>query len=129
VTHDPCRILNVQIVCPDAAAFVTNLGPGDDTLTFNGPLGYATATLHGGAGNDHLSASIARGISNATTIFGDAGDDRLVGGSGPAELHGGDGNDTLLGDLACSSRRCESVSAAFMSARERGPRPWCARSR
>jgi Ca2+-binding RTX toxin-like protein len=97
VTHDPCRILNLQIVCPDAGTFVANLGPGDDSLLFNGPLGYYSATLHGGAGNDRLSASIATGISNATTIFGDAGDDRLVGGSGPADLHGGDGNDTLLG--------------------------------
>ncbi|MHC5541535.1 calcium-binding protein, partial [Singulisphaera rosea] len=48
--------------------------------------------IDGGAGNDTLI-----GGGGLNTMWGDEGDDLLIGGKATNELHGGDGKDTLLG--------------------------------
>ncbi|MGA2499100.1 MAG: PKD domain-containing protein, partial [Tepidisphaeraceae bacterium] len=51
--------------------------------------------VFGGAGNDVIT--IGKGIKNPAMLFGQAGNDKLIGGDGNTVLAGGDGNDTLLG--------------------------------
>ncbi|MFI5379508.1 MAG: peptidylprolyl isomerase, partial [Tepidisphaerales bacterium] len=51
--------------------------------------------VFGGAGNDVIT--ISKGIRNPAMLFGQAGNDKLIGGDGNTVLVGGDGNDTLLG--------------------------------
>ena len=59
--------------------------------------------LHGGDGNDNLSASqhdnandILDGGAGNDTLYGYKGDDTLIGGTGDDNLYGGDGNDTYI---------------------------------
>jgi Ca2+-binding RTX toxin-like protein len=52
-------------------------------------------TAHGGDGDDLLLAENAKG--SWAYLWGDAGDDTLMGGAGPAALWGGAGNDTITG--------------------------------
>jgi Ca2+-binding RTX toxin-like protein len=52
--------------------------------------------ISGGAGNDTINASGMPALM-VTTLSGDSGNDRLLGGALPGELGGGDGNDTLSG--------------------------------
>jgi len=49
----------------------------------------------GGDGNDKLQIVVA--VNNIAWLYGDAGNDRLVAGSGGGLLIGGDGNDNLTG--------------------------------
>ena len=66
---------------------------GDDMLSLdetNGAL--PAAQLFGGAGNDTLV-----GGSGNDQLFGGAGNDTLIGKGGNDLLFGGDGNDTLIG--------------------------------
>ncbi|MET9106558.1 calcium-binding protein [Streptomyces zhihengii] len=62
------------------------LGDGDDTIAAFTP---GVGTVSGGPGDDELHAHTAR------TVFGDAGNDMVMG---PGVLHGGDGMDHLMGD-------------------------------
>jgi Ca2+-binding RTX toxin-like protein len=68
-------------------------GAGDDVLTLGS--GVSGGTLYGGAGNDQLTAEITGGVGVA--LYGQAGNDTLVGGAGSDILDGGDGNDILQG--------------------------------
>ena len=59
--------------------------------------------LHGGDGNDNLSASqhdnandILDGGAGNDTLYGYKGDDTLIGGTGDDNLYGGEGNDTYV---------------------------------
>ncbi|MDO9378485.1 MAG: calcium-binding protein, partial [Nocardioidaceae bacterium] len=61
---------------------------GDDQLT----AGSAGGTLLGGNGNDRLTAGEV-----GSAVYGDAGDDILIGGSGNDYLDGGAGNDEISG--------------------------------
>ncbi len=64
--------------------------------------GTAAATVHGGGGNDYISAGdgadILVGGDGTDTIFGGPGADRLTGGGGADTLDGGPGDDRLHGD-------------------------------
>jgi Ca2+-binding RTX toxin-like protein len=54
-------------------------------------IAQATATLHGGAGDDYV-----QGTAQANSLFGDAANDTLIGGAvGTDTLYGGKGNDVL----------------------------------
>ncbi|HOP98099.1 MAG TPA: calcium-binding protein [Verrucomicrobiota bacterium] len=53
--------------------------------------------IFGRAGHDHLSLDEANGALPAAYLFGEAGNDTLIGGSSADTLNGGTGNDTLLG--------------------------------
>jgi len=52
-----------------------------------------TATVYGGAGDDHLN-----GGASAVVLYGEAGNDVLNGGSAGDMLHGGAGGDTINGN-------------------------------
>jgi Ca2+-binding RTX toxin-like protein len=65
-----------------------------------GPATVANTTLieeFGLLGNDSLSLDEANGVLPAAELFGGAGNDTLIGGSGADRLFGEAGNDTLLG--------------------------------
>ncbi|MBN9117906.1 MAG: hypothetical protein J0I06_01860 [Planctomycetes bacterium] len=69
---------------------------GDDSITVTAlaGTGVKSVTMDGGSGNDTLDGSAA---DVPLTIYGGAGDDKLLGGSKNDTLVGGDGNDTLGG--------------------------------
>ncbi|MCO6527192.1 MAG: hypothetical protein J6579_10890, partial [Snodgrassella sp.] len=61
------------------------------------------AIMHGGDGNDDLSASawsnandVLDGGAGNDTLWGYGGDDILIGGTGDDRLYGGEGNDTYV---------------------------------
>ena len=53
--------------------------------------------VFGQGGNDSISLDEANGALPSSNLFGGAGNDILIGGSGADQLFGQDGNDTLLG--------------------------------
>ncbi|MFD7664951.1 calcium-binding protein [Streptomyces sp. NPDC059788] len=74
----------------DSDTYAIDTGDQDDTVTL-GPDSQAWARVHGGRGNDVLTASAG------AMLHGGDGDDRLDGGGGPFGFgsYGGPGNDTL----------------------------------
>ncbi len=90
----PCDQLYDDLVsCPMPAAGVrVNLAGGDDFSYVSSDLHNVPIAISGGAGNDWLRAD-----TQATTLDGGPGDDRLDGGKGPDALLGGDGKDQLDG--------------------------------
>jgi Ca2+-binding RTX toxin-like protein len=83
-------------------------GAGDDVLSvdnggYNGNGGwysggdgdprFAPVTLYGGAGDDRLVGSVGD-----ESLHGESGHDTLIGGAGNDWLYGDDGRDTLYGD-------------------------------
>ncbi|MEU7230416.1 calcium-binding protein [Streptomyces chrestomyceticus] len=74
----------------DSDTYAIDLGDQDDTATLE-PDSQAWARVHGGKGNDVLTASAG------VMLHGDDGDDHLDGGGGPFGFgsYGGPGNDTL----------------------------------
>jgi Ca2+-binding RTX toxin-like protein len=85
--------INGKTSAPISEALFTRIvvyaGAGNDTVTINAAR---PALIHGEAGADRLF-----GGSNNDEIYGDDGNDYLSGGSGNDILIGGVGNDTLLG--------------------------------
>jgi Ca2+-binding RTX toxin-like protein len=68
-------------------------GPGADRIqTF-----YEAVEYHGGKGNDTLYGREKYDQSDYVYLFGDAGRDKLVGGTASESLHGGPGADVLRG--------------------------------
>ena len=69
------------------------------------PVAGGTATVantsviqvFGQGGNDTIALDEANGALPAAELFGGAGNDTLIGGSGADQLFGQSGNDTLLG--------------------------------
>jgi Ca2+-binding RTX toxin-like protein len=53
--------------------------------------------IFGRGGNDHLSLDEANGAMPKAQMFGEGGNDTLIGGAGPDILDGGDNNDTITG--------------------------------
>jgi len=53
--------------------------------------------VFGQGGDDTISLNEANGALPAAQLFGEKGNDTLIGGSGNDQLFGGTGNDTLLG--------------------------------
>lgn len=68
-------------------------GAGNNTLIATAFTGTGTVTLNGGGGNDTLLGSASR----VNVLNGDDGNDSLQGGSLKDTLSGGNGNDSLLG--------------------------------
>ena len=68
-------------------------GAGNNTLTATTFTGIGTVTLNGGGGNDTLLGAASR----VNVLNGDDGNDSLKGGSLKDTLSGGIGNDSLLG--------------------------------
>jgi Ca2+-binding RTX toxin-like protein len=64
-------------------------GPGNDSLT-GGP---ETQSLWGGAGNDRIRSGAGQDVD----LYGEWGDDRLIGSAFRDDLYGGRGNDALAG--------------------------------
>lgn len=80
---------NDRIFCSGGLATLQG-GVGDDTVTlYNG-----SGTEHGGLGNDTLNTEM---VTGATTLWGDAGNDLLLGAHG-VNLYGGDGDDRVVGE-------------------------------
>jgi hypothetical protein len=80
-----------------AGDVVCGLG-GNDQLSASGP---GLVVLIGGAGNDKLNASTAKGAHDV--LLGDDGNDALSGGAGINDLNGGPGNNTITAGTATTT--------------------------
>jgi hypothetical protein len=65
-----------------------------DTLTFTGTTAGTAYTVYAGAGDDRVFGAAA---ISPLALYGEGGNDLLVGGSGNDLLDGGAGNDVLIG--------------------------------
>ena len=91
--------LNNTIVVSRDAAGTIFINGGAVTVT-GGTATVANTSLiqvFGTGGNDMISLDETNGALPAAQLFGGAGNDTLIGGSGNDQLFGGAGNDTLLG--------------------------------
>ncbi|MGN6574235.1 MAG: calcium-binding protein [Nocardioides sp.] len=99
ITSADCRQDGLYEVDCDAR-FVTrvvlHLGDRDDAVFTDIPwwMPSAAYTVYGGAGDDYVRGN---GGGYADTLYGERGDDRLMGYSGHDRLVGGPGSDDLLG--------------------------------
>ena len=110
------------VAVDDFDLIVSYLCEGDDRLSITRRV-EAAAIVHGGAGDDHLTAG-----GGPTVLLGGAGDDRLkgarnrsilIGGLGSDELVGRGDGDVLIGgttDLDESDPALEEVLAEWSSA-------------
>ncbi len=94
---------------------IAYLGDEDDHLNLSNQLSIP-ALVHGGGGNDHLTAG-----GGPTALLGDAGDDHLTGQNGHDILIGGTGRDRLVGGagedvLIGGSTNLDQDDAALMNA-------------
>lgn len=113
---DPLKLYAIR--CKDTAPFdaIFNLGDRDDSyLNANG---HVPTTVRGGIGNDILDATLAM---DPVKLYGEGGNDRLIGGigddilnTGPAAgiglqtANGGKGTDACTGAQTVTSN-CEPV--------------------
>jgi len=89
---------NVIVVSRNAAgAILVNSGAFPITGGTATVANTVLIQMFGRAGNDQLSLSEVNGALPSAHLFGEAGNDTLIGGSGGDMLVGGDGSDTLLG--------------------------------
>lgn len=65
------------------------------TFNTSGPTAISAIEMYLGGGDDY--AALASDVAKNATIFGDDGNDKLIGGSGSDVLIGGDGLDLLYG--------------------------------
>jgi serralysin len=95
---------------------VVMAGAGDDLIAWNDPTGdvvfggrgndtilggdVAADEIHGGAGDDLIRAfaTSPEAATASDRMFGDAGDDVVIGGNAADIIEGGLGNDTLTGN-------------------------------
>jgi Ca2+-binding RTX toxin-like protein len=70
------------------------LSSGDDTLILGATPGVASITAHLGEGNDLFDG---RQATAPCTVYGEEGNDILLGGTGNDILLGGEGDDTVAG--------------------------------
>ena len=70
---------------------VVDGGDGDDDITLQGS---GNSRIDGGDGDDHVDLSASSGRND---VFGNTGNDGIVGGNGADVLYGGDGNDVIDG--------------------------------
>ena len=106
---DPCASTgSTLMVGGTAGADTIVVGPGTTAasvgVTVNGvtlavPVSaFDSIVVLAGAGND--TVSVTAPVTVRRSVYGEAGNDTLSGGDGPAVLVGGDGNDTLTGGAA-----------------------------
>lgn len=78
--------------------FTTYGSEGDDVITGIRFGGSQVDRIYAGGGDDTVYAEYSNGYeTNANWLFGQGGDDTLVGGRGADTLNGGAGQDTLSG--------------------------------
>ncbi len=89
---------NTIVVSRDAAG---NLRINNGTIFISGGVATVANTtvikIFGGQGNDTLALDETNGALPAANLFGEGGNDTLIGGSGADMLDGGPGNDMLFG--------------------------------
>lgn len=100
-----------------ASSSYCSTAPQRVTCTLPPGFPISPITMFGRDGNDHLDVSALP--YNSSILFGDEGDDTLIGGPARDELTGGPGNDTLVGgnsttvfeyqDLASYSDRLRAI--------------------
>src|SRR5262249_53882479 len=101
---DTCLGGTALLITGTSADDTIIVGPGSSPTTLNvtindvvsivpKPTGRIIVT--GGDGSHKLQIVVA--VNNIAWLYGDAGNDRLVAGSGGGLLIGGDGNDNLTG--------------------------------
>jgi Ca2+-binding RTX toxin-like protein len=117
LTADPIQPNNIsiganalgQVVITDAAGNAVlltgveeldlTLGAASDSVILGDLTGTdiadSTVFIHGGAGDDTIDGSAA---GKRLVLFGDEGNDLLIGGIKDDDLFGGTGNDTLIGN-------------------------------
>ena len=81
---------NDTIYLSDGPNSTADGGAGDDTITASKATTATAVVIHGGDGNDTLTAGPV-----AITIYGDAGNDTITGSPQGDMLFGGDGDDTI----------------------------------
>jgi Ca2+-binding RTX toxin-like protein len=79
---------SVQVTTADSKGLVNKLFPRNKVLL---------TVLNGGKGDDTLLVDESHGAYGATMMFGNEGNDILIGGSSLNLLFGGAGNDVLCG--------------------------------
>ena len=86
------------VTFPTGAGVTIETGDGNNVVTFNSVENSAgpAITVQGGSGADQLKAP---GVGRAVALFGGAGNDTLVGGSGADSLDGEGDDDLLTGGL------------------------------
>jgi len=89
---------NTILVSRDAAGSIFINGDAV-SITGDHPTVANTLTIQvfGGGGNDTITLDESNGALPAAQLFGEKGNDTLIGGSGNDQLFGGTGNDILFG--------------------------------
>jgi Ca2+-binding RTX toxin-like protein len=83
-----------RVLFTSPVQLVLQLGSGADDLTIDGVPTGSSVTVFAGGGNDRVFGARA---TTPLALFGEAGNDLLVGGSANDLLDGGVGNDVLIG--------------------------------
>jgi Ca2+-binding RTX toxin-like protein len=106
VDFSPAGLLSVLGDLTDNSIVISRTDTGTILVNggaVNGPNGQATVAntsliqVNGQAGDDFISLDETNGALPTAHLFGGAGNDTLVGGSGADQLSGGAGNDVLVG--------------------------------
>jgi Ca2+-binding RTX toxin-like protein len=79
----------------DGSVFAAGLGPRVTVTGFD--KGFDEIDVRGGAGNDRIKATEIGKKAPLLSLYGEEGNDKLVGGKRSDELRGGDGADVLKG--------------------------------
>jgi Ca2+-binding RTX toxin-like protein len=79
----------------DGSVFATGRGPRVSVTGFD--KGIDEIRIHGGAGNDRITATEMGKKAPLLSLYGEDGNDKLVGGKRSDNLRGGDGVDILKG--------------------------------
>lgn len=70
-------------------------GSGNDQITIDASV-TVPVTVYAGEGNDNITVLRTGTVADPNLFYGEAGNDRLVGGPGTDRLFGGDGDDVLI---------------------------------
>jgi Ca2+-binding RTX toxin-like protein len=111
-------VTRYAVRCKDTTPFTATFNLGDLNDSYLNSNGYVPTTVRGGSGNDVLNAKLA---IDPVKLFGEAGNDRLIGGDGNDILNtgpaagnvvqtadGGKGKDACTGQQTATFN-CEPV--------------------